>query len=118
MERREGRGAGNPLQRDVGATRTKDTWVIDWTENAQVAAVAPTRAGQWNAELDYHCLITFGTVPGKRVAFYFPRVYFVEGYPVQMDEQSINRMRVKLMAGAGPNAAGPLPLACAKVAYG
>lgn len=118
VEALEGPGGASQQQRYVGATRTRDVWTVEWSENSGVASLTPARAAQWNAELDYHCLITLGTTPGKRVAFYFPRMYFVDGYPVQMEEQSINRIKVKLMAGAGPVTTGPLPLACAKVAYG
>lgn len=107
-----GPGGVGEFQHIVGAYRTPDTVTVSYTLDSQAASATPTEPGLWDSDTQgYHLLYSLnGAASGKRVAFYFPNLKYVDEKPSQIDASGINGLRTTLRACTGGTTTSDLTL--------
>jgi hypothetical protein len=92
----EGPGGANPYQKIIGAMRTPDTIELEWSEEADAATTTPVlpllALGTF-----LHVEFTGSTADGSAFGFAMPKAC-VASRPLQMNENGLNRLKIKLRA--------------------
>lgn len=113
-----GPGGVDQYQSIVGAKRTPDTIMIDWTEDSEAATASPALAALWAADSSYHALIAWTLSDGKAVAFYAPSCEFTGPRPPQSNGAGINVVSGQLKCGTGTDTTSELTLSAGRLAIG
>lgn len=95
-------GSGvNGYQLYTGATRLKDTCIINFTVDAEGADTTPTWWDRWLTNGSWHMLITFNAKATQALGVYFPNLCFTGNRPYQSTMNGRNVVNVQMYAKGG-----------------
>ena len=111
-----GTGGVNAYQKYVGAIRGPDTVTVTWTEDADDSTTSPVLPGYATGTNAKHALYTLNNIDGKAMGFYFPNLCITK-VPTQMNDGSVNRLKIEAMAYTGPTLTTELTSSAMRVGW-
>lgn len=95
-------GAGiNAYQSITGATRLKDTCIVNFTVDAEGVDTTPTWWDRWLTNGNWHMLLTFNAKATQALGVYFPNLCFTGMRPWQSTMNGRNVVNVQMYAKQG-----------------
>lgn len=108
VEAQNGPGGFDPYQTLVSARRTKDTYKITFTVDAEANTASPAMDAAFLASVFHHALYTLSAVNGTSVLLYFPKLEICDARPVQKIDANVNRYQVAAYAYTAASGSGDL----------
>lgn len=112
-----GPGGQHSHQDVIGCVRGRDEITVEITCDARDADTHEL-GEYWDGAGAYHLLYGLSSVDSTAVALYLPYLVPDQNRPTQEDVEGLNRVKLRLLAGTGPNTTTELAASALRIAMG